>query len=142
MAWPCLIKEDKSCWPNWNLPDISSAEIEQLLDQARQVPRVLYDTTNLVKDDPIEQDKAISIFLIDESKYSSLRRLLRVTAYCLKFIKRKIWSKCPTEVLVQKYLNLNIFDTVRDNFISFNDIKAAKLCWVFIIQRRNFADVF
>ena len=81
---PAWLKEDKSCWPNWNLPDISSAEIEQLLDQARQVPRVLYNTTNLVKDDPTEQDKAISIFLIDESKYSSLRRLLRVTVYCLR----------------------------------------------------------
>ena len=42
MWWhgPAWLKEDKSCWPNWNLPDISSAEIEQLLDQARQVPRV------------------------------------------------------------------------------------------------------
>ena len=68
-----------------------------------------------------------------------------MTAYCLKFIKRKIWNKCPTEVLnriVQKYPNLNIFDTVRDNSVSFNDIKAAKLCWVFVIQRRNFGDVF
>ena len=65
-------------------PDISSAEIEQLLDKARQVPCVLYNTTNLVKDDPVEQDRAISIFLIDESKYSSLRRLLRVTAHCLR----------------------------------------------------------
>ena len=142
---PAWLKEDKTCWPNWNLPDISSAEIEQLLDQARQVPRVLYNTTNLVKDDLTEQDKAISIFLIDESKYSSLRRLLRVTAYCLKFIKRKIWNRCPTEVLnriVQKYPNLNVFDTVRDNSVSFDDIKAAKLCWVFVIQRRNFADVF
>ena len=91
--------------------DISSAEIEQLLDQARQVPRVLYETTNLVKNDSIEQDKVISIFLIDESKYSSLRRLLRVTAYCLKFIKGKIWSKCPMELqnrIIQKYPNLNI----------------------------------
>ena len=125
-------------------PDILSAEIEQLLDQARQVPCVLYDTTNLVKDDPVGQDKAILIFLIDESKYSSLRRLQRVTAYCLKFIKGKIRSKCPTEVLnriVQKYPDLNIIDniidTVRDNSVSFNDIKAAKLCWVFVIQRRN-----
>ena len=87
----------------------------------------------------------MSIFLIDESKYSSLRRLLRVTAYCLKFIKGKIWSKCPTEVLnriVQKYPNLNILDTVKDNSVSFNDIKAAKLCWVFVIQWRNFANVF
>ena len=33
----------------------------------------------------------------------------------------------------------HIFDTVR---VSFNDIKAAKLCWVFVIQGRNFANVF
>ena len=41
--------------------------------------------------------------------------------------------------IVQKYPNLNIFDSVRDNSVSSNDIKAAKLCWVFVIQWRNFA---
>ena len=61
---PIWLKQDESNWRSWNLPDISSAEIKQLLDQAKQGPRFLQDTK-----------ACISAFSIDESKYSSLRKL-------------------------------------------------------------------
>ena len=120
-------------------PNISSAEIEQLLDQAKQGPQVLYETTNLVKDNPM------SAFFIDESKYSSLRKLLRVTAYSLKFIKETVWNKCSTELqskIVKSCPILNIFIMIRNNSICFNDIRAAKLWWVSVIQQKAFAEVF
>ena len=141
---PNWLRQDELNWPSWNLPDISSAEIEQLLDQAKQGPRFLYETTNLVKDDLVKQDTK-AVFSIDESKYSSLRKLLRVTAFCLKFIKRKIWIRCPTELhnrLVKRCPIFNIFNVVKDDSICFDDIKAARLCWVYVIQQRRFAEVF
>ena len=33
----------------------------------------------------------IIIIIVDDKRYSSLRKLLRITIYCLKFIKRMAW---------------------------------------------------
>ena len=40
---------------------------------------------------------------IGEEKYSSLRKLLRITVCCLKFIRKRIWSRC-SETLKAKIL--------------------------------------
>ena len=44
-----------------------------------------------------DQDKEFSICGIDEKRYSSLRKLLRVTVHCLQFIKQLIWIKLSNE---------------------------------------------
>ena len=44
-----------------------------------------------------DQDEEFSIYEIDEKRYSLLRKLLRITVYCLKFIKQLIWSKLSSE---------------------------------------------
>ena len=50
--------------------------------------RSLYETTSVTSHDV---DKVSSVCGIDENKYSSLRKLLRVTVYCLTFVKRRVW---------------------------------------------------
>ena len=39
-----------------------------------------------------ENKERWSVFDIDVDKYSSLRKLLRITVYCLKFIKQRDWN--------------------------------------------------
>ena len=39
-----------------------------------------------------ENKERCSVCDIDADKYSSLRKLLRITVYCLKFIKQRVWN--------------------------------------------------
>ena len=39
-----------------------------------------------------ERNKRCSVCNIDADTYSSLRKLLRITVYCLKFIKQRVWT--------------------------------------------------
>ena len=82
---PTWLKDAEKIWPEWCIPQLTP-EILQGLECG--VPRALYETTSVISHDV---DNVNSICGIDEKKFSSLRRLLRVTVYCLKFIRRRIW---------------------------------------------------
>ena len=43
-------------------------------------------------DSNCETKERYSVCDIDVNKYSSLRKLLRITVYCLKFIKQSAWD--------------------------------------------------
>ena len=78
---------------------------------------------------------------MDETRYSTLRKLLHVTAFCLKFIKRK-WNKC-SDVLKQrvgsKHKIFKIIEGISDHGTVYSQgIKAARLLWVYIIQCRQY----
>ena len=85
---PTWLQLDENCWPSWNLPDVTSEELEQMLSQAKSGSDVIFESSNIVQEN--EEHQILSVCIIDEKKYSSLRRLLRVTALCLKFIKIRV----------------------------------------------------
>ena len=84
---------------------------------------------------------------IDADRYSSLRRLLRITVYCLKFIKRRVWatlSQLTKKTIEDKYkLIVAVMNSLADGYsVCAGDIKMAALLWVYSIQRCQFNDVF
>jgi len=83
---------------------------------------------------------------IDEFKYSSLGKLLRVTVYCIKFIYFKVINKCSKELkerVLKKYKILErVFYNVRMNSIYSDEIRNATLLWLYVIQHRRYSDVF
>ena len=88
---------------------------------------------------------SVSVCTIDEGKYSSVRRLLRITVFCLKFIKKRVWNRFPDELkenVRSRYKILKIIDDLRDYGVYSQDIKSARLFWVYVVQQKRFADVF
>ena len=80
-------------WPSWNLSDISSDDLEKL-SQAKSGTEVFFESANVVLEN--SDQVSMSVCTIDERKYSSLiRKLLRVTVFCLKFIKKRVWNRYP-----------------------------------------------
>ena len=72
-----------------------------------------------------------------------LRKLLRVTAPCLKFIKQRIWRKLSNEIkrtMGEKY-KLVFNSLTNETVISAGDINLAAMLWVYCIQQRKFSDV-
>ena len=72
---PTWLKDAENIWPEWCIPQLTP-EILQGLECG--VPRALYETTSVISHDV---DNVNSICRIDEKKFSSLRRLLRVTLF-------------------------------------------------------------
>jgi len=141
---PIWIQCDEHCWPSWNLPDVTSEELEQMLSQAKSGSDVIFESSNVVQEN--EDRGSVSACNIDERKYSCLRRLLRITALCLKFIRIRVWSRCSTELkerICKQHQILKIFNDLKDTgSIYFRDLVSAKLLWVYVVQHRTFADVF
>ena len=48
-------------------------------------------------------------------------------------LKKRVLSRCK---------NLKIVNNLRDYDIYFPDAKSARLCWVYVVEQRRFADVF
>jgi len=79
---PTWLKYSENSWPNWRLPQITPEIIKQI---QVDTPTVFYEVASVVSCNT-KQDEQYAICKIDEKKYSSLRKLLRITVYCLKFI--------------------------------------------------------
>ena len=81
-------------WPTWNVPDISPAKLKEFLNEPKKVEsQVLYESSNVVSSEG-QIHLTFSPLGIDETKFSSLWRLLRVTVICLKLIKKRVVNKC------------------------------------------------
>jgi len=72
---PWLQSEERN-WPSWNLPDITSDDLNQLFQQANSESDVYFETANVVQEVNREP-----VCAVDETRYSTLRKLLRVTAF-------------------------------------------------------------
>ena len=80
---------------------------------------MLYEVSNVVGEDT---GMALpSPLTIDESRYSTLRKLLRVTVYCFKFIYAKVIIRCST-VTVERNFGKN---TVMGNM--FHNVKLGSI---------------
>ena len=123
---PSQLQSAERNWPSWNLPEISSDDLDQLFHQVRSEGDVFLEAANLVQ----ENSDQGSVCTIDETKYSSLRRLLRVTVLCLRFIKKRVWDKCSDELkrrMYSKHTILKIIDNLTDCGVYSQDIRAVGL---------------
>ena len=83
---PSWLKNSEDSWPDWHvLSDVSR-------EKGAKTSKVFYDMASVSHDSDCENKERYSVFDIDANKYSSLRKLLRITVYCLKFIKQSVWD--------------------------------------------------
>ena len=62
--------------------------------------QIIYEVANGVQEDSKTTNLEYpSPFTIDEHRYSSLRKLFRITVYCIKSINTRIWSKCSMSLM-------------------------------------------
>ena len=131
---PVWLQYAECNWPSWNLSDISSDDLERL-SQAKYGSEVFFESANVLQEN--SDQVSMSVCTVDETKYSSLRRLLRVTVFCLKFLKKRVWNRYSDEVkkrICNRHRILNIINDLRDHGIYSQDIRSARLLWVYIVQ--------
>ena len=139
---PHWLQYEETKWPVWNIPDLSPDKLKEFLADPQNVgSQVLYETANLVSEG--QKDSTLSPLGIDETKYSSLWRLLCITVIRLKFIKKRVLNKCSQEKGLQKCAILKkIFKDMMDQSVFYTEIQAVLLLWAYTVQRRKFSDVF
>ena len=74
------LEKPEELWPEYSLPKITSEVIKGLQTNS---PSVFYEVAALADQSYNDQDKDFSVCGIDEKRYSLLRKLLRITVYCL-----------------------------------------------------------
>ena len=79
---PEWLMSSRDSWPKWQPPQ----PVLQDVEAETKTGRVLYECSNVVTHG--KQDEKLSVCGLDETKYSTLRKLLRVICYCLKFVKK------------------------------------------------------
>lgn len=120
---PSWLTDHPSQWPSWKSTQFDSKMSEQNTKQFPG-PRVMYETTTLAgiprETSKTSLDKPAAPFGISERNYSSLTKLLRVSAWALRFI-RKLQNKSTTKeqltsdeisqakVMWEKYVQKSVF---------------------------------
>ena len=140
---PEWLQHKEENWPLWNMPDISPGKLKELLDEPKNVgSQILYESTNTVSSEG-HSCTILSPLGIDETKYSSLWRLLRVTVICLKFVKKYVLNKCSQKKFLQNCIILKkIFKNMKEESVYYTEIQDVLLLWVYVVQHRKFHDIF
>ena len=134
---PSWLQEDDSSWPVWNFSDITPKVQNQLQSEEKGFKSVIETTTVIGISNKQDQIKTASLFGIDEKRFSSLRQLLRVSVYVLKFIKKKVWNLI--NVKKRKHFQHKLLSTIFEELtetipIVSREIKLSSLLWVSFIQ--------
>ena len=83
---PTWLTQDPSTWPKRNLAPVTD---EQLILFKEELHIAAEQACVVMEDVPTEQADIV-LLRMDLERYSSLSKLLRITAICLKFLKRKL----------------------------------------------------
>ena len=125
------LQDSEKTWPTWDIPMITKETLEKI-ENEKKGPKTFYETSNMagenINEGKVEsKDKSASFvtpFRMDEKKYSSLLRLLRITAWLLRFVQKARKQKTQTGEL--KAI----------------EIKEAKTLWIKSIQKTYFPEAF
>ena len=99
------------------------------MDRSRkQGSQIIYEVANVAQEDP--KINYTSPFTMDEHKYSSLRKLLRISVYCLKFIDIKVMSRCSIGLKERLFGSHKLLERVFDR-LKVDSIKLGKLKMLF-----------
>ena len=121
---PRWLSDSEDKWPVWNLPNVNP-DVSELIKQEMRKTKVMYEAGLAANNEKPDKDPALATpFGIDNKKYSSLYKLLRVTAFAMRFIK------------ALKGTNYE------KGHLSSKEISDAKLLWESLVQRNHYQDVF
>ena len=114
---PTWLTLPEHTWPTWNMPEITEETLRELEAETKG-PKTIYETSN------VAGNNAVSTFELMEETYSNFSKLIRVTAWILRFIRD---------------LKHN---TKQTGSITALELKTAKKHWEIHIQQKNFPDVY
>ena len=116
---PEWITSDAENWPAWNIPEATKETLEKIQSEEKG-PKVLYETPALTQERPNNEQpdvrEDITPFNISEVKYSSLKKLLRITVYAKRFIDK-----------VRKKINVS-------GNLTFKELMDAEFMWIKNLQ--------
>ena len=96
---PKWLEDNEEAWPTWNIPEVTKEILERMESETKS-QKTFYETTKLagegVHGGKAEVKKEPTPFAVDDKKYSSLLRLLRITAWLLRFITKVRKEKSQT----------------------------------------------
>lgn len=144
---PPFLKEEQEKWPKFNMEALTPSMLDSW-EQTARIPSPLCEiSANNSHTFTIQQKtKLHSLFagteldFIKTNRFSSLTKLTRVTVYCFRFLKAKIWTKLSPEKQ-QKYTILKKwFDKMEppSNEITAIEMQKAKLFWEWSTQQKHF----
>ena len=135
MWWhgPSWLQVEDCRWPVWSFSDVTPEVLTQVKSEAKGPS--LIEVSNVAV---VDQNEAISPCDINEKCFSSLRKLLRVTVFVMRFIKRMVWDRIKEEKHCKWKLLTTVFDILRDREpITCQEIKTVSLLWVSFVQHKN-----
>ena len=126
---PDWLADKQESWPIWNVLPIDQKIMEDIQSEIKG-PKMLYETSGIAQIIPdaskvreTDKESLTSPFGINESNYSSLNKMLRVTAYAIQFIQR-----------------LKKLETVKDVPSSL-EIEHARITWIKYLQGKHYTEV-
>ena len=135
---PLWLDQEESSWPTGNVADVAPEVLEELQGETKGVK--LSTVTAAIDEDQL------SLFGMKEKNCSSLRKLLRVSVYVMKFLKIMIWNKLEAnrkESLQHCKLLVTVFDTLKETKpISSQEVRVVSLLWISAIQHKHFREVY
>ena len=127
---PIWLLKEPAMWPSWKLPEFTSENLNrlQLEDKESQIIiNVSTDKRNGSKDD-------LEIFLFGMKKLtSSLRKLLHISVFVMRFIKVKVWNNIERNI--KDCLLVTVFQCLSD--AEPKEIQLLGLLWIRFIQQRE-----
>ncbi|XP_078334132.1 uncharacterized protein LOC144625796 [Crassostrea virginica] len=123
---PSWLTENKSQWPVWSPP--ASESYNGAVESEYRKPRVMYETKLLVGEGPHGYKETSAEdrnpYGIDDKRFSSFMRLIRVSAWIDRFIRRLKREKTSTGPLTSK------------------ELEEARILWIKSIQNQSYRDVY
>lgn len=107
-------------WPTWDVSEITKDTFEQIRNEFRG-PKVMFEVGLTVGEDP--KDNLETPFLLESEDFSSLNKLLRITAWCLRFI-----TNCRKQ-------------TLNKGCLTSQELEKSRFVWEIYVQRKHFSDV-
>ena len=134
---PSWLETNSLSWPVWNLSEITSEELKFLESEFKK-SRFSGEVVHVVG------TERMLLFGMEGSPCSSLRGLLRVSVYVLRFLKMRIWNKLDEKKrnLFQHKLLKVVFESLSDSYITMPEIKLLAVLWVYTIQHHYYKDIF
>ena len=134
---PSWLQNEESAWPVKNLPNKNSEMLIQIQSEVKGV-KELANVAGINEKD--EEKQIVSLFGVDEKRYSSLQKLIRVSVYVMRYIKYRVWNRISAENrrhLCEYKLLVTIFDNLKESGpVTFQEIRLLSLLWISFIQHR------
>ena len=135
-------------WPNYNVPEVSTQTLDYLESETNKSNKI-YVETNFTKECKADLGSSVcdnSPFQIDEKRFPSLQKLIRVTSYFVRFIQKRIWSvlrKETQETISSRYVLITKVFRKHSSYATdqVQIVCRARILWEYAVQNKRCLNV-